>query len=132
MKTAPTRQFNIRLPHQVRSALTRAAGRRGIPSSAVAIQALTEWTRTQEHPGIDFRWTPTGRLPHVVGTGLSVWEFLHLWKDHGENLESLLRNFPHLTRTQIQAAVTYAKVYAQDRPEDAFGTRPAFAREVKV
>lgn len=98
----------------------------------MAVQALLEWTRSQEHPGVDFRWTPAGRFPHVTGTGLSVWEFQALWEAHGKHLEALLDNYPHLTRTQVQAALAYAEAYPRERPEDAFGARPPFAREVSV
>lgn len=126
-----TTQFNVRVPKKVLEELANL-GHGGESTSALAIQALTEWVRMAKFPGIDFRWTPTGRKPHVTGTGLNVWEVYHIWRDHGENVEKLLKHYPHLSATQVNLGVAYAKDHVDEMPTGEFGTKPSFAREVKV
>lgn len=81
-------------------------------------------------PGIDFRGTPTGRAPHVGGTGLSVWEMFAIWRDHKEELPRIRENYPSLTPAQIHAGVGYAKAYIHEMPVRP--GKPPFAREIKV
>jgi len=126
-----TTQFNVRVPKKLLEELLKV-GPTGESASGLAIRALTEWVRMAKFPGIDFRWTPTGRKPHVTGTGLSVWEVYHIWRDHGESVERILKHYPHLSATQVNVAVAFATEHLDEMPTGEFGTRPPFAREVKV
>jgi len=81
-------------------------------------------------PGIDFRWSPTGRAPHVTGTGLSVWEMWAIYRDHKEDLLKIRENYPSLSAGQIHAGAGYAKAYIHEMPVRP--GKPAFARQVKV
>ena len=119
-------QFNIRPPSSLVEKL-RAMTKPGESPASLAVWALDEWIRMNEFPGIDFRVTPTGRQPHVTGTGMTVWETSSIWKDHGENMKKLLYNYPHLRAAQIQASARYAKEYWDERPKTGFGTKPPFA-----
>jgi hypothetical protein len=68
-----------------------------------------------------------GRCPHP-----GAWEVFQLWKHHDENTAQLIENFPHLSPTQINAALAYAAAHLDEMPLGEFGTKPAFAREFKV
>lgn len=70
-------------------------------------------------PGIDFRWTPTGRRPHITGTGLTVWEMRMIWEDHGGRLAGVRRNYPHLRPSQILAGVAYFKAHPEEKTPPA-------------
>ncbi|MBI2932775.1 MAG: DUF433 domain-containing protein [Planctomycetes bacterium] len=127
-----TMQFNVRLPEEFQAELAGFVGKAGDSVSAVAVTALKEWARAQRFPGIDFRWTPSGRQPCVTGTGLKVWDVYRIWLDHGENVEKIERNYANLNRNRVNAAVAYAKAFIHEMPEGAFGKRPPFAAEIKV
>ena len=131
-----TLQFNLRLPEKVQEGLADFVGKAGDSLSTVAITAMKEWLRMQKFPGVDFRWSPSGRQPFLTGTGLTVWEVYHVWRDHKENLEQIEKHYANLSgpkgRARVSAAVAYAKAFINEMPEGAFGKRPPFAREVKV
>jgi uncharacterized protein (DUF433 family) len=103
-----------------------------VSTSGAAAQLIEEGLRMTRFPGVDFRWTPTGRTPFVTGTGLSVWELHHLWKSFADDAANLVKRYPHLTRAGVGAAIAYARAHLDEMPEGHWGTRPPFAREVKV
>jgi uncharacterized protein (DUF433 family) len=123
-------QFNLRLSKDLHATVKALAEKRGTTASAIAIQFIDEGARMALYPGIDFRWTPAGRAPHVTGTGLSVWEIFQIWFDHKGDLAKIQENYPHLTAAQINPTVAYAKTYAHEIPPPA--PVPASFREVKV
>lgn len=125
-------QFNVRLPQVLAAELGKIAETRGETSSAVAVRALEEWARMERFPGIDFRWTPAGRHPHLTGTGLTVWELYHMWLSHGEDIGKLRKNFPNLRPSQVRTGVAYARTFLHEMPEGAWGRRPPFASPVRV
>jgi uncharacterized protein (DUF433 family) len=104
----------LRLPEDVMKHLKQyAEGHQRTPSSVIAM-ALREWVDMQRFPGIDFRWTPTGREAHVSGTGLSVREMWMIWRDFGKKWPRIKKAFPHLSLAQVEAAVAYGRVYPQE------------------
>lgn len=131
-RSRATSQCNIRLPDDVRADLAALVGPVADSPSGVAVAGLREWVRMLKFPGIDFRWTPAGRRPHVSGTGLTVWELYRMWLDHGQDARRLCKNYPDLDAAQVQAAISYARAYRHEMPEAGFGDRPAFAPEVRV
>jgi len=124
--------FNARLPRTVAEQLRRYAERRRISASAAAVELLDEALRSASFPGIDFRWTALGRQPFVSGTGLTVWELFHVWLDHRRDVKYVLRHYPHLKAAQVSAAAAYAQSYRREEPEGYWGTKPPFARTVRV
>ena len=124
--------FNARLPKDVANRLREYADRRRISVSAAAVELLDEALRMERHPGIDFRWTALGRQPFVTGTGLTVWELYHIWLDHDRNVKGLLKHYPHLESARVHAAIDYAKSYLREKPPGLWGSRPSFARVVRV
>jgi len=93
------------------------------------MELLKEGLRMAEVPGIDFRWTPTGRRAHVIGTGLTVWELHAIFRDHGGSRARVLKNYPHLTAAQLDAALRYAANYGDEKPEQP---RPARGSVIRV
>lgn len=125
-----SRQFNVRLAPDADRALAVFAARHGVSRSAAALRFIEEGLRMSRFPGVDFRWTPTGRQPHVTGTGLTVWEIVQIWTDHKENRGRVIENYPHLARIPIEGAVAYARAYRSERPPDV--PLPPSVREVRV
>lgn len=121
--------FGARIPRKTRLALERYAGAKRLSASAAAAQLLEEGLRMELFPGIDFRWTPSGRKAHVTGTGLAAWEGHLLWESHSKSVAKVLRNYPHLSAAQIQAAAAYVEAHREEIPSQ---DRPAFAAVVKV
>lgn len=111
-------RFSARLPKGVAKSLAAYAKLYRISVSEAAVRLLDEALRMTRHPGIDFRWTPVGRSAFVTGTGLTVWEFWMLWKDHGRDSRRLKRGYPHLTPAQIEAGAGYAEEYRQEIEEE--------------
>jgi uncharacterized protein (DUF433 family) len=121
--------FGARIPKKTKRELERYADEKKLSASAAAIQFLEEGLRMERFPGIDFRWTPSGRKAHVTGTGLTAWEMHLIWKSHGKSVEKVLKNYPHLTASQVQAGAAYIEAYPDEIPAME---RPAFAKVVKV
>lgn len=121
--------FGARIPKSTRDALERYAGRRRLSASAAAAQLLEEGLRMEQFPGIDFRWTPSGRKAYVTGTGLSAWEMHLLWDSHGRSVEKVRKNYPHLTTAQVRAGSAYVEGYPEEKPSFE---PPPFAKVVKV
>ena len=121
--------FGARIPKTTRAALERYAGQKRLSASAAAAQLLEEGLRMEQYPGIDFRWTPSGRKAHVTGTGLTSWEMHMIWESHGKSARKVLKNYPHLTAAQIQAGAAYIEAFPDEKPSME---RPAYAKAVKV
>src|SRR5438874_2082393 len=121
--------FGARIPKKTRLSLEQYADKKGLSASAAAAQLLEEGLRMERFPGIDFRWTPSGRKAHVTGTGLAAWEMHMIWESHGKSVEKILKNYPHLSAAQIQAGATYSEAHREEIPPME---RPAFAKVVKV
>src|SRR5579864_298377 len=121
--------LGARIPKSTRAALERYADRKRLSASAATAQLLEEGLRMEQYPGIDFRWTPSGRKAHVTGTGLSAWEMHMIWESHAKSAAKVLKNYPHLTAAQIRAGAAYIEAYPDERPSLE---RPAFAKVVKA
>lgn len=93
-------------------------------------QAIREWLRMTAHPGIDYRWTPSGRKPHVTGTGMKVSEFRMILRDFKGDTRRILRAYPHVKPEQVEAARRYLAAHPgefADEPES-----PAWVPRVRV
>ncbi len=129
-KRAPARgkkaaSFSARFKPETVARLQAHADRRGLSMSSAAERLLDESLRTQEFPGIAFRWSPSGeRQPFIIGTGLSAWEMAHLWDDHDRDLNKLLKNFPHLRAEIVQAGLAYWKKYRHEEPPGFWSSEP--------
>ena len=121
--------FGARIPKKTRLSLKQYADRKGLSASAAAAQLLEEGLQMDRFPGIDFRWTPSGRKAHVTGTGLAAWEMHMIWESHGKSVEKILKHYAHLLASQIQAGAAYIEAHREEIPALE---RPPFAQVVKV
>src|SRR5215468_7679935 len=105
---------SLRLRAELRRYLEDLAERSRRSVSDVAQQLLEEAIRTRECPGIYFADEPGGRAAKITGTGLGVWEVIRDYLAIGEREDRLQEIFPHLTRTQIDAARNYFLRYRDE------------------
>ncbi len=133
-KTRKATPFSARFKEDTVARLQAYAERRGLSMSAAAEQLLEESLRTQEFPGIAFRWSPSGeRQPFIIGTGLSVWELAHVWGDHDQDVDKLLKNYPHLRAELVHAGIAYWKKFRREEPPGFWSSEPPpLAKVVRV
>jgi uncharacterized protein (DUF433 family) len=96
--------------------------------SETAQELIEEGLRMRECPGIYFASEPAGRTPKIVGTGLAVWEVLRDFIQD-KDVERLQRAFPHLSRSQLTAALMYYTRYADEVAREV-GANAALTSEV--
>lgn len=93
--------------------LVAAEARRTRRSKSAVVSAFTEETaRTRRFPGIGFRGDDAGRRAWVIGSGLDVWEVIHMLEDFG-SIERLLAE-SHLTERQVWLALAYRDAYPDE------------------
>ncbi|HTF56078.1 MAG TPA: hypothetical protein VK661_02325, partial [Planctomycetota bacterium] len=108
----------LRLSRDVMGHLKRyAKGHRRTPSAVISM-ALKEWVDMQRFPGIDYRWTPTGREPYVTGTGLSVREMWWIWEGHKGRWDRIRKNYPDFRKAQVDAAVAFGRAHPEETTFD--------------
>ena len=115
--------FNVRLQEDTER-LVEAEARRTRRTKSAVVEAFTEETaRTRRFPGVAFRGDDARRRAWVIGSGLDVWEIIHMLADFGspEDLEAETQ----LSAAQVRLAVAYRDAYA-DEIADAVvdNTRP--------
>jgi uncharacterized protein (DUF433 family) len=93
--------------------LVAAEARRTRRSKSAVVSAFTEETaRTRRFPGIGFRGDDAARRAWVIGSGLDVWELIHMLEDFG-SVERLLAE-THLTERQVRLALAYRDAYSEE------------------
>lgn len=109
---------SLRLPGDVARELREYGLRSGQAAGTIMAQAIREWLRMNAHPGIDFRWTPSGRRPHVTGTGMKVSEFRMILRDFKGDARRILRAYPHVKSEHLEAARRYLAAHAGEFPDE--------------
>jgi uncharacterized protein (DUF433 family) len=90
-----------------------ATARRTRRSKSAIVEALAEEAaRTRRFPGIGFRGDDALRRPWVIGSGLDVWEVVHMLEDY-EAIEQLVAD-TQLNERQIQLALAYRDSYPEE------------------
>jgi uncharacterized protein (DUF433 family) len=78
-------RVNARVPSRLKHDLAALARRRHVDESELARTLLDEALRREQHPGIVFRSTPTGREAAIEGRRLYVWQVMEtLWASDGD------------------------------------------------
>jgi uncharacterized protein (DUF433 family) len=104
--------FSVRLQEETER-LVEAEARRTRRTKSAVVEAFTEETaRTRRFPGVAFRGDDARRRAWVIGTGLDVWEIIHMLEDFG-SAEALAANTP-LSMAQVRLAVAYRDVYRDE------------------
>jgi hypothetical protein len=90
-----------------------AEAKRTRRSRSAVVEAFTEETaRTRRFPGIGFRGDDASRRAWVVGSGLDVWEIVHMLEDFGSTRKLLAQT--HLTERQVRLALAYCDEYPEE------------------
>ncbi|MGH9226979.1 MAG: hypothetical protein ACRD2W_25075 [Acidimicrobiales bacterium] len=104
--------FSVRLEEQTQK-LVEAEARRTRRTKSAVVEAFTEETaRTRRFPGIAFRGDDARRRAWVIGTGLDVWEVIHMLEDFG-SAEALVGD-SSLSLAQVRLAVAYRDAYPDE------------------
>lgn len=109
-----TRTRGLRLPEDVDRGIESERRLRGTSFSEEAIGLLREALRMRRVPGIYFVDGLDSRRAAVAGTGLEVWEIVATCKSVGGDYEELRRSYPHLSETQLKAALSYYELYPEE------------------
>lgn len=107
--------FSIRLSRATEQLVASEARRTKRSKSAVVEMFTEETARTRRFPGIGFRGDDASRRPWVIGSGLDVWEIIHMLEDFG-SVRRLTRE-THLTENQIRLALSYRDEYPDEIAE---------------
>ena len=112
---AKGQRFNIRL-QEATEQLVEAEARRTRRSKSAVVEAYTEETaRTRRFPGIAFRGDDARRRAWVIGSGLDVWEIVHMLTDFG-SAEALLAD-SQVSAAQLRLATAYRDAFADEIDE---------------
>src|SRR5436190_216239 len=104
--------FSVRLQEETEK-LVEAEARRTRRTKSAVVEAFTEETaRTRRFPGIAFRGDDARRRAWVIGSGLDVWEIIHMLEDFGSP-KALVAAMP-LSLAQVRLAVAYRQGYADE------------------
>lgn len=104
--------FSVRLDEQTEK-LVEAEARRTRRTKSAVVEAFTEETaRTRRFPGIAFRGDDARRRAWVIGSGLDVWEIIHMMEDFGSPEALAADTF--LSPAQMRLAVAYRDTYPDE------------------
>lgn len=104
--------FSVRLEVETEK-LVEAEARRTRRSKSAVVEAFTEETaRVRRFPGIAFRGDDARRRAWVIGTGLDVWEIVHMLDDFGS--AAALAAQSQLSAAQIRLASAYRNAYRDE------------------
>jgi uncharacterized protein (DUF433 family) len=107
--------FSVRLEERTEM-LIEAEARRTRRTKSAVVEAFTEETaRTRRFPGIAFRGDDARRRAWVIGTGLDVWETIHMLEDFGSP-EALAADMP-LSLSHVRLAMAYREAYPDEIDE---------------
>lgn len=104
--------FSVRLQEQTEK-LVEAEARRTRRTKSAVVEAFTEETaRTRRFPGIAFRGDDARRRAWLIGSGLDVWEVIHMLEDFGSR-KALVAD-TQLSPAQVQLATAYRDAYPDE------------------
>ncbi len=107
--------FSVRLQEETER-LVEAEARRTRRTKSAVVEAFTEETaRTRRFPGIAFRGDDAQRRAWVIGTGLDVWELVHMLEDFGSP-EALVADM-QVSPSQVRLATAYQDAYPDEIAE---------------
>ncbi len=107
--------FSVRL-QEATERLVEAEARRTRRTKSAVVEAFTEETaRTRRFPGIAFRGDDARRRAWVIGSGLDVWEIIHMLEDFG-SADALVAE-TQLSTAQVRVAVAYRDAYSDECAE---------------
>jgi len=107
--------FSVRLTLTTDRAVEAEARRTRRSKGAVVESLAEEAMRVRRFPGIGFRGDDARRRPWILGSGLDLWEIVHMLEDYG-SIERLVRD-TQLTERQVKLALAYRDAYPEEIEE---------------
>jgi uncharacterized protein (DUF433 family) len=105
-----------RAPRRANRKAHRGRGAADTTHEERGVEAFTEETaKTRRFPGIAFRGDDARRRAWVIGTGLDVWEIIHMLEDFGSP-EALAADMP-LSLSHVRLAMAYREAYPDEIDE---------------
>ncbi len=106
-------RVNTRVPQRVKNDLAGLAQRRRVDESELARSLLDEGLRRENHPGIVFRTTSTGREAATEGRRLYIWQIVEtVWANDGSVTDTA--DFLGLRVAEVEAALGYYADYGRE------------------
>ena len=130
--TVAVRPISVRFSDELYRRLKRRAEQAGQPLSTLAQQAIDEWLRMAEHPGVVFRDGPTGRRA-ALAAGPDVWEVAAvLGQQKGTPEKRLAATATHvgLPIRQVEIAADYWAAHRSEIDERVTANIEAAEREL--
>ncbi len=119
-----TKPLSLRVPEEVKAHLEQIARRFGASPATLGADYVTQGVRTTQHPAIEFRQTPAGRMAYLRGVRMPVWMALQTVEDCQGSAEEAARLL-RLPILLFKAALAYAKAFPEEIEADrAAGRRP--------
>ena len=119
-----TKPLSLRVPSEVKFELDQIARRFGTSPATLGADFVAQGVRLTQHPSIEFRQTPIGRLAYVRGVRLPVWLVVETVEDCKGNVRKGARLL-RLPVLLVNAALNYAKAFPEEIAADrAAGHRP--------
>jgi uncharacterized protein (DUF433 family) len=107
--------FSVRL-EDATGRVVEAEARRTRRSKSSVVEAFVEETaRTRRFPGVAFRGDDARRRAWVIGSGLDVWEIMHMLEDFGSP-DRLVAD-TNVSLAQARLAVAYRDAYPDEIDE---------------
>lgn len=104
--------LRVRLEEETERLVAADASRLRRSKSAIVEEFTNETARTRRFAGIEFRGEDAQRRPWVLGSGLDVWEIIHMLQDF-DSAEALIEDTP-LSPRDIRLAVAYRAAYPEE------------------
>lgn len=112
----PSQHVSLRLDSNTDERLRAAARRRGQPVSELVRRLIDEGLRMDEHPGIVFRPSVTGRRP-ALADGPQVWMVARVLRGIKGSEEEVIKQTAKLTGVHPHQVRRVARYYAEYRDE---------------
>ena len=119
-----TKPISLRVAEDVKLDLERIARRFGTSPATLGADYVTHGVRTTQHPSIEFRQTPAGRMAYLRGVRLAVWLAVESVEDCGGDTQKAAKLL-RLPGLLLQAALAYAQSFPEEIAADReAGRRP--------
>src|SRR2546428_12805885 len=105
-----TNPLSRRVADDVKLDLEQLARRFGTSPATLGADFVTQGVRTTNHPSIEFRQTPAGRMAYVRGVRLPVWLAVETTEDCKGDVDKAARLL-RVPALLLRAALAYAKAF---------------------
>lgn len=104
--------LSVRLEEETERLVAAEASRLRRSKSAIVEMFTEETARTRRFAGIGFRGEDAQRRPWVIGSGLDVWEIVHMLEDF-DSADALIEH-TQLSPREVRLALAYRAAYPEE------------------